>query len=84
MSSTCVLASSIPVLVLNNVDPSWEPQERDEASRHSRDLGAGLCACGHRVAVVDVSDGDLRRRLKGFSPHEYVVLNACEIGRAHV
>jgi D-alanine-D-alanine ligase len=69
---------SIPILVLNNIDPTWEPHERNEALRQAYELQAGLCDCGHRVTIVEVNDSDLRKRLRGFSPHEYVVLNICE------
>ena len=69
---------SVPVLLLHNVDPTWERHERDEALRHAHELQAGLCACGHPVTVVAVSDSDLRQRLRGFSPGGYIVLNACE------
>jgi len=78
MPSVAKSCSNVPVLLLNNIDPAWEEGERDEALRHAEELHAGLSACGHPVTVVEVSDSDLRRRLKGFSPHEYVVLNACE------
>ncbi len=69
---------SIPVLLLNNVDPAWEPHECEEALRYSDELQAGLDACGHPVTSVIVSDSDLRRHLERFSPHEYIVLNICE------
>jgi D-alanine-D-alanine ligase len=69
---------SVPVLLLHNVDPGWEHHERDEALRHAHELQAGLCACGHPLTIVAVSDSDLRQCLRGFSPREHIVLNACE------
>jgi D-alanine-D-alanine ligase len=72
------VSPSVPVLLLNNVDPAWERDERDEARRQAYELQAGLGACGHPVTMVEVSDSDLRKRLRGFSPHEYIVLNVCE------
>ena len=70
--------TAVPVLLLHNVDPAWEPPDQEEARRLAAEVLAGLEDQGHRVAVVEIADANLRSRLRPYPPREWVVFNACE------
>ena len=75
----------LPVLLLYNIDPAWEPQEQEEAVTATQELIDALRQVGHPVTPVQVNDTDLRRFLSPYDPGRYVVLNWCEAlpGIAH-
>ncbi|HTZ38933.1 MAG TPA: hypothetical protein VMB77_02160 [Syntrophales bacterium] len=75
----------LPVLLLYNIDPAWEPSEQDEAVTATRELIEALRQVGHPVTPVQVNDPDLRRFLSPYHPDRYIVLNWCEAipGIAH-
>ncbi len=75
----------LPVLLLYNIDPAWEPAEQEEAVTATQELIDALRQVGHPVTPVQVNDTDLRRFLSPYDPGRYVVLNWCEAlpGIAH-
>jgi hypothetical protein len=75
----------LPVLLLYNIDPAWEPPEQDEAVTATQELIEALRQVGHPVTPVQVNDLDLRRFLSPYNPNHFVVLNWCEAipGIAH-
>ncbi|HPG70394.1 MAG TPA: hypothetical protein PLT21_00030 [Syntrophales bacterium] len=75
----------LPVLLLYNIDPAWEPREQAEAVTATQELIDALRLVGHPVTPVQVDDGDLRRFLSPYDPGHFVVLNWCEAlpGIAH-
>jgi D-alanine-D-alanine ligase len=75
----------LPVLLLYNIDPAWEPREQEEAVTATQELIDALRRVGHPVTPVQVNDMDLRRFLSPYDPGRFVVLNWCEAlpGIAH-
>jgi len=75
----------LPVLLLYNIDPAWEPAEQEEAVTATQELIDALRQVGHPVTPVRVDDPDLRRLLAPYDPGRFVVLNWCEAipGIAH-
>jgi D-alanine-D-alanine ligase len=75
----------LPVLLLYNIDPAWEPGEQDEAVTATQELIEALRQVGHPVTPVQVNDLDLRRFLSPYNPGQFIVLNWCEAlpGIAH-
>jgi D-alanine-D-alanine ligase len=76
MHSNC--RTSLPVLLLYNLDPAWPPDDVAEAQREVTALEAALGEAGHIVTAVAVQDADLTRHLRGYHPQEFVVFNSCE------
>jgi D-alanine-D-alanine ligase len=76
---------NLPVLLLYNIDPAWEPGEQDEAVTATQELIEALRQVGHPVTPVQVNDLDLRRFLSPYNPDHFIVLNWCEAlpGIAH-
>ncbi|NPV04706.1 MAG: hypothetical protein HPY67_08245 [Syntrophaceae bacterium] len=75
----------LPVLLLYNIDPAWEPAEQEEAVTATVELIDALRRVGHPVTPVRVDDMDLRRFLSPYDPGRFIVLNWCEAipGIAH-
>jgi D-alanine-D-alanine ligase len=67
-----------PVLLLYNLDPSWEAADTTEAQRQAAELEAALRAQGHAVTTLTVSGHDPGSCLRTCGPAEYVVFNWCE------
>jgi D-alanine-D-alanine ligase len=70
--------TDIPILLLHNVDPAWEPAETAVALDAVEKLKTGLCSEGHPVIVVPVADDRLIQILEPYRPDEYIVFNWCE------
>jgi D-alanine-D-alanine ligase len=68
----------IPVLLLHNVDPEWDPADQREVRRYVNGAQRALTALGHPVTCVAVRHADLRKVLRKRNPADYVVLNWCE------
>ena len=68
----------LPVLLLYNIDPAWDPAEQEEAVAATEELIDALRRVGHPVTPVQVNDMDLRRFLTPYDPERFVVLNWCE------
>jgi len=67
-----------PVLVLHNIDHSWEQHEIETALREIELIETGMKNEGHPVVSVAVERPELELYLKEFNPLDYVVLNWCE------
>ena len=72
------LRYDLPVLLLHNMNPEWEPEDRREAEQEVLTLGNALKDLGHPIEVVAVEDGFLADRLSTFDPRDYIVFNWCE------
>jgi D-alanine-D-alanine ligase len=73
-----VASESIPVLLLHNLDPSWSPEELQDAKEQVALLMESLRAEGHPVGEQRVTDSLLAMRLAKWDPAKLVVLNWCE------
>ena len=70
--------TDLPILLLYDLDLSWQPADIDEVQREVHPLAASLSALGHPVTTVAVNDADLASALSVYDPAEYVVFNWCE------
>ncbi|MBA3035098.1 MAG: ATP-grasp domain-containing protein [Desulfobacterium sp.] len=70
--------SNIPVLMLHNIDPAWEPAEKTAAIDAVEELNTELRNEGHPVIDVPVFHDALHQILKPYSPKDYIVFNWCE------
>jgi len=72
------MRNDIPVLLLHNLDPAWEHQDRDIALREVSVLEEAVRGQGHPVSNVAVVGADLQSCLHAYDPSQHVVLNWCE------
>jgi len=72
------LAAKLPVLLIYNLDPTWEPHERAEVERETRRLGEAMTEVGHPLRLLPIADGNLAANLDPFRPDEHIVFNWCE------
>ncbi len=70
--------TDLPVLLLHNLDPSWEQKDLDEAQADASALEAALSSVGHPVTSVAVTQPDLPSLLAPYDPAEFIVFNYCE------
>ena len=71
-------STDLPVLLLHNVDPSWESTDIAEVFEAVARLKLALQREGHPVVEVPVWNSELTDILKPFNPEGYIVLNWCE------
>ena len=70
--------TDIPVLLLHNVDPAWDPDETAVALDAVEKLKIELRNEGHPVIGVPVADDSLVQILEPYHPDDYIVFNWCE------
>jgi len=70
--------TDLAVLLLHNVDSSWEVSEIAAVNEAVSAMTCALMQEGHPVVEVPVTHGDLEVILKPFSPENYIVFNWCE------
>ena len=68
----------VPVILLYNLDPSWNSHEKKEVTLLSSQLGQAVSDIGHPTTLVPVSDSDLTAALRPFDPLSHIVLNWCD------
>ncbi len=68
----------LPVLMVYDLDESWEPGEIDETLAETRRLVAALRRHGHSVVTVPLPDANIAAQLAPFDPAGYVVFNWSE------
>ena len=68
----------LPVLLLFNVDATWEAHEIQEAYEETGRLAASIAQIGHPLEMLPIRDADLLRHLKGYEPRDFIVFNWCE------
>jgi len=69
---------NIPVILLYNVNPEWETEEKNDVVKQSADLGDALRNAGYPITMVAVTDNDLAAQLCPFDPAKYIIFNWCE------
>jgi len=70
--------SELPVLMVYDLDASWDSHEAAECATETRRLVAALRRHGHSVVTKPVTDVDLATQLDGLDPSRYIVFNWCE------
>lgn len=68
----------VPVLMVYDLDGTWEPGEIDETLAETRRLVAALRRHGHSVVTVPLPDADIAAQLAPYDPERYVVFNWSE------
>lgn len=68
----------LPVVLLCNLDPSWESKDREVVVNQATSFTAALRRAGTSVSIVYVHDSDLSAVMSRFDPDECVVFNWCE------
>jgi D-alanine-D-alanine ligase len=66
------------VLLLHNLDPSWEPADVESVMESVQAMKTALKEEGHPVLDLPVSGTDVCEILKPFDPDHYIVFNWCE------
>lgn len=70
--------TDLAVLMLHNVDSSWELSEIAAVNEAVSAMTCALMQAGHPVVEVPVTHSDLVEILKPFSPESCIVFNWCE------
>jgi len=70
--------TDIPVILLHNIDPRWEPPAVEEVLKDVKTMSDSLMAEGHPVIDLPVRSPDIEKRLKPYDPEKHIVLNWCE------
>jgi len=70
--------TDLPVVIVHNVDPSWESPDIASALEAVETMAASLRREGHPVVCVPVENSDLAGILQPFDPRQHIVLNWCE------
>jgi D-alanine-D-alanine ligase len=70
--------TDLPVLLIHNLDETWDPADLEKALDEVDDLETALRSQGHPVTNIPVYDSDLAGRLRHFDPDEHIVFNGCE------
>ena len=68
----------VPVLLLYNIDHSWESAEIDQALQETAVFETAIRNYGYPLTSLPIHDADLVQRLQGYDPDQYVVFNWCE------
>lgn len=68
----------LPVLLLFNIEPFWNPREKEEVMSLSSQLNTALSSTGHPTTSVPLVDADIESVLGEFDPLSYMVFNWCE------
>jgi D-alanine-D-alanine ligase len=71
-------STDLPVLLLHNVDPSWESTDIAGVFEAVHRLKLALQKEGHPVVEVPIWNSRLADTLKPFNPQGHIVLNWCE------
>lgn len=67
-----------PVLILHNLDLTWEAADLKSALQEVEMLENSIREEGHAVRNVPLFDGDIKRTLYDYNPSDYIILNWCE------
>lgn len=73
-----IILPSLPVLLIHNIDPIWEPFDIDQALTEVSVLESSLRDLGHQVTTVTIDNPHLYEKLHEYDPEKYIVFNWCE------
>jgi D-alanine-D-alanine ligase len=68
----------IPVVLLHNVDTSWEGSDREKAAGEISAMGSALAKEGYTVINTPLFEDNLKSVLGSFDPGSHIVFNWCE------
>ena len=70
--------TSMPVLLLHNIDPAWDPDETDQALREVAAFESALRSTGRPLTAITVRNADLPSYLHDYDPNGHLLFNWCE------
>jgi D-alanine-D-alanine ligase len=70
--------ADLPVLLLHNIDPSWEPAERDLVIIETERFEHAVRNFGHPITSVPICDSGIRTALQQYNPDDFIAFNWCE------
>lgn len=70
--------TTIPVLLLHDIDPQWEHHEQESAYNNAQQLLQELKNEGHTIIDVPVYHHSLEKILQPYNPQDCVIFNWCE------
>ncbi|MBN2383459.1 hypothetical protein JXQ70_11300 [bacterium] len=76
--STEMLNPQIAVVLLNNIDLDWSLTEIQLVRSAMEKLKKKLSSAGYTVRILNITDCELKTRLKKFPPEEWIIFNWCE------
>ena len=68
----------ISVVLLHNVDMSWESSDIEQVALEISTLEGAITAEGHTVINTPIRDNNLASVLASFDPQSHIVFNWCE------
>jgi D-alanine-D-alanine ligase len=68
----------VSILILYNLDPSWESCEMEEAAATSGKLDQAISELGYQTTPVPLMDNDLSSVLEQYDSSSHLVFNWCE------
>jgi D-alanine-D-alanine ligase len=72
------IKTSLPVLMLYNLNPEWSLEDIDESRKVMQTLAGAMREEGHPVTEVCLENKDLSGLLRPFSPDNTIIFNWCE------
>jgi D-alanine-D-alanine ligase len=72
------IQTSLPVLMLYNLNPEWAREDIDESRKIMQTLAGAMREEGHPVTEVCLENQDLFGLLRPYSPDDTIVFNWCE------
>lgn len=73
-----VRKTDVPVVVLHNIDCSWEAEDIESAEKEIALIESSIRSEGHTVETVAIKGPELEACLKSYDPSEHIILNWCE------
>ena len=70
--------TSLPVLMLYNINPEWPREDIDESRQVMQTLSSALREEGHPVTELCLENKDLTGLLRSYVPEDIIVFNWCE------
>jgi D-alanine-D-alanine ligase len=73
-----IIQTSIPVIVLYNLNPTWSEEDKQDCLTSTHRLSTALASIGHPVQELCLQSAELETLLRCYNPNNYVVFNWCE------
>ncbi|MGO9138671.1 MAG: hypothetical protein ACLP9S_17325 [Syntrophales bacterium] len=70
--------TDLPVLMLHNIDPAWDPADIDITLEEVAKLESALEEQGHPVTNVPIFNADITSCLSSYDTDRHIVFNWCE------
>jgi D-alanine-D-alanine ligase len=68
----------LPVLLLFNVDATWEAHEIRETFEETDRLATAIAQMGHPLEIIPILKTNLLHQIEGYDPRDFIAFNWCE------